>query len=387
MCSITRHMNKDNYSFFGFSCTWCKYKCARRHDMQKHMLTQKHKKNVEKVEKMGIMKIQHTPRVATTSKDTKTIEEFQPVEEVMTVADNITNDHECVCGKTYKHLSSLCKHRKKCEKFLAMEEGIHESSDESETHVDTEDDSQSKNEDADNPSLQVVAPNKDSQSGDMTELLTTLITEQSKRNEELKDILVEQSKQMKELAEKSNVTNITTNNTVNNNKFNLNLFLNTECKDAMNIMDFIDTLPVETRDLENMGNFGFVDGITKILLNGLRNLAITERPIHCTDTKRDSIYIKDNDSWEKDEQNNKMKKVIKYVRHKNVKKISEWQKDNPNFSNMKSSTHNKYMNIISNTMGGATDEEDEELQNKIIKKVAPEVQVPKNNRFKLMYNT
>jgi hypothetical protein len=356
--------------------------------MQKHMLTQKHKKNVEKVEKMGIMKIQHTPRVSTTSKDTKTIKEFQPVEEVMTVADNITNDHKCLCGKTYKHLSSLCKHRKKCEKFLAMEEeGIRESSDESETQADPEDDSQSKSEENDNITLQMVTPNKENQSGGMTELLTTLITEQSKRNEELKDILVEQSKQMKELAEKSSVTNITTNNTVNNNKFNLNLFLNTECKDAMNIMDFIDSLPVETRDLENMGNFGFVDGITRILLNGLRNLAITERPIHCTDTKRDSIYIKDNDSWEKDEKNNKMKKVIKYVRHKNVKKISDWQKDNPNFSNMKSSTHNKYMNIISNTMGGATDEEDEELQNKIIKKVAPEVQVPKTNRFKLMYNT
>ena len=355
--------------------------------MQKHMLTQKHKKNVEKVEKLGIMKIQHTSRVSTTSKDTKTLKDFQSVDEVITVADNITNDHSCVCGKTYKHLSSLCKHRKKCEKFLAMEEGVDESSDESEIQTEAGDESQSKDEEKDNVSLQVVASDTGNPPGGMTELLATLITEQSKRNEELKDILVEQSKQMKELAEKSSVTNITTNNTVNNNKFNLNLFLNTECKDAMNIMDFIDSLPVETRDLENMGNFGFVDGITRILLNGLRNLAITERPIHCTDTKRDSIYIKDNNSWEKDEQNNKMKKVIKYVRHKNVKKIKDWQTDNPTFSNMKSSTHNKYMNIISNTMGGATDEEDEELQNKIIKKVAPEVQVPKNNRFRLMYNT
>ena len=135
-----------------------------------------------------------------------------------------------------------------------------------------------------------------------------------------------------------------------------------------------------------MGHFGFVEGITRILLNGLRNLDIEKRPIHCSDVKRESIYIKDNDTWEKDNvQNDKMKKVIRYVRHKNVKQIPEWHRTNPSYSNYSSKTHATYMNIIGNTMGGSSEHEDDQLQNKIIKKVIPEVTIPKSHRLKLTY--
>lgn len=399
--------NKE-YSFYGFSCTWCKYKCARRNDMQKHMQTLKHKKNVEMIEKMGIMKINHTSRqtmfydskptnisvssnmpIKTIGNNVRTVSKLdndaplQSINSKMEQPEVDVNEHLCVCGKKYKHLSSLCKHRKKCYVFIESEtkkeEEVSPSVEDGEQTVFTVDISNS-----------VTSDEKEMSTNELNNMLATLISEQSKQTNELKHILSEQGKQIIELAEKTNtnsVTNITTNNTVNN-KFNLNVFLNTECKNAMNISEFIDSLPVNTADLENMGNFGFVEGITRILLNGLRHIDVDKRPIHCSDTKRESIYIKDNDIWEKDtEQNDKMKRVIRYVRHKNVKQIPEWQRNNPTFSNTKTSTHMRYMNIIGNTMGGSTEEEDEQLHNKIIRKIIPEVTIPKTEKFKIVYST
>lgn len=404
-------MSDKEYSFYGFSCTWCKYKCARRNDMQKHMQTLKHKKNVEMVEQMGIMKINHTSRqtmfhdnnakhinVPSNNMPIKAIGdkvtahskiEDEPlsttVNKLEQQSENDTNEHVCICGKKYKHLSSLCKHRKKCGVYIDYEKG---NTEEEMTSVPINEDNKEHSSSISDISNGVTNDNKETNTNELNSMLASLINEQSKQNVELKHILAEQGKQIIELAEKTNnVTNITTNNTVNN-KFNLNVFLNNECKDAMNISDFIDSLPVNTTDLENMGNFGFVEGITRILLNGLQRLDVDKRPIHCSDIKRESIYIKDNDIWEKDtEQKDKMKKVIRYVRHKNVKKIPEWQRVNPTFSNPRTSTHMRYMNIIGNTMGGATDEEDEQLQNKIIRKVVPEVTIPKTERFKIVYST
>lgn len=412
------------------------------------MQTSKHKKNVERVEQMGIMKINHTARSPMFSpsstvapaahiiplkmpksqiqednsyvaSDCSTFYNMNASPEPQSAHNSVVSatssaSTACMCGKVYKHMSSLCKHRKKCDAYIQRQEECDDTVNEVYTDSDDEDENI---EEAKSPyvvkvedsavcdvlSVKQHEPNGESNpiiSGDnmreqlnsstITSILATIITEQTKRNDELKSILAQQSKQLSELSEKtssSNVTNITTNNTVNN-KFNLNLFLNTECKDAMNISEFIDSLPVNVSDLENMGSFGFVEGMTRILLNGLRQLDIDKRPIHCSDTKRESIYIKDNDIWEKDtDQNDKMKRVIRHVRHKNVKKIPEWQRNNPNFGNPRSNTHLRYMSIIGNTMGGSTEEEDEQLQNKIIRKLIPDVTIPKNHRFKLTYST
>lgn len=416
-------MTDQDYSFFGFSCTWCKYKCARKNDMQKHMLTSKHKKNVERVEQLGIMKINHTSKSSMFSEDSavkpvnsvvmktglqsntgSVAETKQPAPFMFTKSSSINS---CVCGKVYKHLSSLCKHRKKCDEYILSQNDNQEDKEDVTLEISEQDTPKSNNRygvvvntsDTDNnqESLLVDISNellkiKNSENGSasdmMTNTLAEIIKEQTKQNVELKTMLEQQSIEILKLNEKTstnNVTNITTNNTVNN-KFNLNVFLKTECKNAMNIMDFIDSLPVNVSDLENMGHFGFVEGITRILLNGLRNLDIEKRPIHCSDVKRESIYIKDNDTWEKDNvQNDKMKKVIRYVRHKNVKQIPEWQRNNPSYSNYTSKTHAKYMNIIGNTMGGSSEHEDEQLQNKIIKKVIPDVTIPKSHRLKLSY--
>ena len=412
-------MLDQDYSFFGFSCTWCKYKCTRKNDMQKHMLTLKHKKNVERVEQLGIMKINHTSRSSMFSENSvdkpdnslvmKTSlqnnaaashSEIKKTAPIVFTSSSSTNS--CVCGKVYKHLSSLCKHRKKCQEYINSQKETQDITLEVSEQDEPENDSNynvvvsSPNTDNDQTSLLLDVSNellrlKNSESkttSDMTNMLAEIIKEQTKQNVELKNILEQQTIEINKLNEKTgtnNVTNITTNNTVNN-KFNLNVFLNTECKNAMNIMDFIDSLPVNVSDLENMGHFGFVEGITRILLNGLRNLDIEKRPIHCSDVKRESIYIKDNDTWEKDNvQNDKMKKVIRYVRHKNVKQIPEWQRTNPSYSNYSSKTHATYMNIIGNTMGGSSEHEDDQLQNKIIKKVIPEVTIPKSHRLKLTY--
>ena len=412
-------MLDQDYSFFGFSCTWCKYKCTRKNDMQKHMLTLKHKKNVERVEQLGIMKINHTSRssmfsensidkpdnslVMKTSLQNNTGASHSEIKKTAPIIfTNSSSTNSCVCGKVYKHLSSLCKHRKKCHEYINSQKESQDITLEVSEQDEPKNDSNynvvvsSSNTDNDQTSLLLDVSNellrlKNGESkttSDMTNMLAEIIKEQTKQNVELKNILEQQTIEINKLNEKTgtnNVTNITTNNTVNN-KFNLNVFLNTECKNAMNIMDFIDSLPVNVSDLENMGHFGFVEGITRILLNGLRNLDIEKRPIHCSDVKRESIYIKDNDTWEKDNvQNDKMKKVIRYVRHKNVKQIPEWQRTNPSYSNYSSKTHATYMNIIGNTMGGSSEHEDDQLQNKIIKKVIPEVTIPKSHRLKLTY--
>jgi hypothetical protein len=424
-------MGTDKVFFYGFSCTWCKYKCIRNNDMQKHMMTRKHKKNVDVL--TPVPGLVPEPESDTTSMQqpvmgvVKTrIDNGVVVEEKCKDKDTLFGENDCICGKSYKHPSSLCKHRKKCDVYLTSlptlsslstlstssvpEPCIPSTSDMSEPHVSaTEPDVNAggvrglpANAEGGMRGLPAeggvrgLPANAEggvrglpaARDPFLTEFLTNIITEQSKRNEELKDILVEQTRQLVVLSEKSRVTNniTTTNNTVNNNKFNMNLFLNTECKDAMNIMEFIDSLPVETHDLENMGSFGFVDGITRILLNGLRDLDVYRRPIHCSDAKRDSIYIKDNDAWEKDtDKCDKMKKVIRYVRHKNVKRIPQWQKENPTFSNPRTKTHARYMNIIGNAMGGATDEEDEQLHNKVIRRVVPEINIPKHSRNKMVY--
>ncbi len=399
-------MSDQDYSFFGFSCTWCKYKCARKNDMQKHMLTLKHKKNVERVEKLGIMKINHTTRSSMFTDNSpdngknnvapmksSMYNNIVPPNSVGPLPEPIVAEqakvsravpvvftsgkivNECACGKVYKHLSSLCKHRKKCAEYIK-------------THPDG----------MDMVPVNVCENSPDNNMNSTEKSRYNVIVDQSDVASDVSDILdasdslvsfvpsgdnVSDIVKLSEKTGTNNVTNITTNNTVNN-KFKLNLFLNTECKDAMNIMDFIDSLPVNTADLENVGNFGFVEGMTRILLNGLRDLDIEKRPIHCSDLKRESIYIKDNDTWEKDTiKNDKMKKVIRYVRHKNVKQIPEWQRNNPNYSNYTTKTHAKYMNIISNTLGGSSDMEDDQLQNKIIKKVMPEVIIPKSHKLKI----
>ena len=204
-----------------------------------------------------------------------------------------------------------------------------------------------------------------------TEQLTELILKMVEQNQEL-------TKQIVELAKNSG-NNCNNTNTVNsNNKFNLNVFLNETCKDAMNISDFVSSLVVSVKDLEETARLGYSEGISKIFLNGLQELNTHYRPLHCSDSKREILYIKDQDKWEKEDKGNeKIINAIKTIAHKNMKMIPEWIKENPDYNDSTSKTNDKYLKLVMNSMSGSSEEEQKKNINKIISNVAKEVVINK----------
>ena len=168
-------------------------------------------------------------------------------------------------------------------------------------------------------------------------------------------------------------------NTINNN-ININFFLNDTCKDAMNIADFIDTLKIGMGDLDNFGKGGFIEGVSNVIIKRLNELEVAERPIHCTDLKRKSLYLKDKDTWNKEEPGmNNMKKMIDSVRHKNMMKLPEWQEENPSSKVLTTLKNREYINIANKVMGGGTDAEDEHNYKSIINKVSGAAILSKND--------
>jgi hypothetical protein len=192
--------------------------------------------------------------------------------------------------------------------------------------------------------------------------------------------VVEHNQEMMKLLKETipKIGNTTTNNT---NNFNLNFFLNEQCKDALNIMDFIDQLKVKLSDLDMVGRIGYTEGISKIFIRGLKELDVFKRPIHCSDLKRETLYVKDQDSWEKDnEEKKKLKTAIKFIAAKNLKQLNDWKEEYPESDDYDSKKHMEYHNIIINATGGSTAEEDDKNFNKIIKNVAKEVTIEKEKK-------
>jgi hypothetical protein len=201
------------------------------------------------------------------------------------------------------------------------------------------------------------------------ELINYLI----KENQEFKNLILE-------IVKKDTITN-NNNNNINNNShnktFNLNFFLNETCKDAMNIMDFVDSLKLQLSDLENLGKLGYVDGISKIIVQNLKSLDETKRPVHCTDSKREVMYVKDDNKWEKENENKqKMRKVIKHVTHKNSKLLKEFKSKYPGCEKSDSKYSDKYDKLIIEAMGGKGDN-DLEKEDKIIRNIAKVVIIDK----------
>jgi hypothetical protein len=168
------------------------------------------------------------------------------------------------------------------------------------------------------------------------------------------------------------------NNTTNNNSFNLNVFLNETCKDAMNITDFVSSVKVSLEDLENTGKYGYIEGISNIIINNLNKIAQHLRPLHCSDSKREVLYIKDNNEWFK-ESNDKpiLTKAIKTIANENMKQISQWTSMYPDCVQSDSKKNKMYLNIVSNSMNGLTKEEGEKNINKIITNVGKQVLIHK----------
>ena len=201
------------------------------------------------------------------------------------------------------------------------------------------------------------------------ELIMMLI----KDNSEFKNMMM---KVLENGTHNTNNTNNTTHTNSHNKAFNLNFFLNETCKDAMNIMDFVDSIKLQLSDLERVGELGYVEGISNIIVKNLKELDVTQRPVHCTDKKRETMYIKDEDKWEKDEEKKKLHKVVRKVTCKNQNLIPDYKKEHPDYNKYHSTTSDKYNKIIVESMGGSGDN-DFEKEEKIIKNISKQVFIDK----------
>ena len=170
-----------------------------------------------------------------------------------------------------------------------------------------------------------------------------------------------------------NNTNSHNTNNTQNNHFNLQFFLNEQCKDAINLIDFVKSLNIELSQLEYTGENGFAEGMTNIFTKAIENMEITKRPIHCTDLKRETLYVKDNEEWNKDNDRDKMKNAIGVLKQNNIAKISNWVKENPECQN---SQHPKN-DVLLNMIQSHTKEDDKSIK-KIIRSVAKSSVIPKS---------
>ena len=214
---------------------------------------------------------------------------------------------------------------------------------------------------------------------------STAETSHTNEIQELKEFmkyLMKENSDMKSMMMKVIENGTHTNNTINthtnshNKAFNLNFFLNETCKDAMNIMDFVESIKLQVSDLESVGELGYVEGISNIIVKNLNALDVTQRPVHCTDKKRETIYIKDDNKWEKDEEQKKMHKMIKKVADKNARLLPKFTEKYPDYKNYYSKTSDIYSKIIVESMGGSGDN-DYEKEEKIIKNIAKNIVVDK----------
>jgi hypothetical protein len=245
-------------------------------------------------------------------------------------------NYKCECGKEYKHRQSLFNHKKKCieEKDVFMD----------------------------------------------------LFKQQIIENAELKQFIMNQSKQLmdqnKQLIElsKGSTNNINNGTINNNNHFNLQLFLNETCKDAMTMQDFINSLQPTIHDLEETGRLGYSAGISRIIINGLKELDVSKRPIHCSDLKRETMFIKNSESWEKEtDEKPTLIKAIKEVGKKNINNIFEWQKSNINYNHYDSKQNDLYLQIVTNSMSGGTEAEQNANYEKIVRNIAKETIIDKKH--------
>jgi len=215
-----------------------------------------------------------------------------------------------------------------------------------------------------------------------TENNESLIIELLKQNQDFKNLMIEQnkymmeqSKQMMELAKNAG-NNTNCNNT--NNKFNMQIFLNETCKDAMSITEFVNSLVLTFKDLEDLGRYGYTQGITNIFTRGLQATEVSKRPIHCSDIKRLIIYINDTNGWEKDNSSQeKVIQLIKKIAGKNLRQATEWMRINHSMIHGPDSYEQRqYLKMISQWFGG-TDEENVKIYNKIIRNIAPQCYIDK----------
>ena len=315
-----------------FICEICDYICSKQSDFLKHCSTRKH---------------------ILLTKPENMLTEKSPL-------------HICIrCNKEYKSKQGLWSHSKIC--VLPDNTQITNT-------LITQDDILS-NEPIKNYIMKLVEQNMQlsEQTNELKNMFIQQNTEFIQQNTELQEIKTMISEQP---APVTNIQNIQNNKITN--QFNLNVFLQQTCKDAINMSDFIDSLEINTKSLERTGTHGYVNGISKIFTDGLRKLKVHERPIHCTDLKREVLYIKDNDKWEKDTEDNKQfKKALGTVVYRNMIQIVKWEEETPGSSNPESEIYELYFEIVGQSLGGGNHEVTARNNEKILKAIAKEVHLDK----------
>ena len=318
--------NKNSQNLHIFSCNICHYNTSKSSDYAKHLLTTKHKRLTMANENLQ-----------------KSLE--------------ISHDKTfiCVsCNKQYNHMSSLCKHKKKCSK-----NNTSKPDNKDKTCLDDED----EQDDLEPSSKEIIK----------------MMKKQMNENQEIRNLIIELLK--KETISNNinnNINNNISNNNCNNQSFNLNFFLNEQCKDAMNIDEFVDSIKMNLSDLENFAHLGYADGVSNIFAKGIKELGVHLRPIHCSDSKRETLYIKNNDEWIKETDDKPLiTKAIKKVAFKNIKQINEWVKENPACKDPRTKKYDQYNKIVMNAMSGVTEEEQKNNIEKIVKNVTKSVTIEK----------
>ena len=246
------------------------------------------------------------------------------------------NQYMCNCGNTYKHHSGLWRHKKQC------------------TYQDSK--------------METTNVAHSDEINELKEFMKYLMQE----NSEMKNMMMEVIKN----GTVANSHNTISTNNSHNKAFNLQFFLNETCKDAMNITDFVESIKLQVSDLENVAEVGYIEGISNIIVKNLKKLDVTQRPVHCTDKKRETMYVKDQDTWEKDEENQKMHRVVKKVTDKNARLILKYKELHPDCMTYHSRFNDTYNKIIVESMGGSGDNMFEK-EEKIIQRVSKEVTVDK----------
>ena len=282
---------------FKFICVSCDYKCSKQSDYIKHNLTVKHKKNSGVITEM---------------------------------TENSPLKYICKCGNEYFHRQGLSRHKNKCVSRYKTDEP------------------EPKPEENNNIINLLIENNKQLQDDnkEFKDLIIQLLT-QNKISQEQNQA---QTAAILELT-KNGINNIT-NNTTNKPTFNLNFFLNDTCKDAMNLTDFVNSIQLTYKDFIRVGSDGYVKGISNIINDNMKNLAEIERPIHCTDEKRGTLYIKDDNKWEKAEDNKKMNSLIGHVATKNAREINSYKKEFPDCIKSLSKHSDTYNKCVVEAMGG-----------------------------------
>ena len=333
-----------------YSCKRCDYYTNNKKDFMKHTNTEKHKNGIS---------------ATLATNDSSEMPEKSP---------KIPKLYQCeICQKSYKDKTGLWRHKKKC----GVQNNVVVTQSPTENPVNKMFDSNGEKD-----HLGTMINEKIADSQDDKEIIRMLV----KQNNELITVINKQHTQTLDIMAKGTGDTNNSHNNINqnnshNNTFNLQFFLNETCKDAMNITDFVNSLKLSLQDLEKVGELGYAEGISQMFVKGLSEMEVTKRPIHCSDLKRETLHIKDQDTWEKDNANqDKLKKVIKDLSNKNIMLLDDWKQENPGCTEYDNQKNDIYLKMMIESMGPADKAAERKDFGKIIRSIAKNTIIEKDLR-------